>query len=106
MQVELLKKNGKYVDKKDGKEKSFTNFFLRCGDELVPVEVCFFPQEKFDGRDPNYNGRKKVLSAFAAILPDKPENGKTGKPVNNVDTTVPNNAVSSSGQFSVENLPF
>lgn len=106
MQVELFKRNGKYVDKKDGKEKSFTNFFLRCGDELVPVEVCFFPQDKFDGRDPNYNGRKKVLSAFAAILPDKPDNGKTNKSVNNADTPVENNAAASNGQFSGENLPF
>ena len=77
MQVELFKQKGKYVDKKDGKEKPFINFFLRCGDELVPVDVRFFPQEKFDGRDPNYNGRKKVLSAFAAILPDKPDSDRT-----------------------------
>lgn len=77
MQVQLFKRVGKYTDKNDGKEKQFTNFYLKCGDALVPVEVCYFPQEKFDGRDPNYNGRKQVLSAFAAILPDKNDGGSS-----------------------------
>ncbi len=71
MQVQLYKKVGKYTDKKDGKEKPFTNFYLKCGDALVPVEVCYFPNPKCDNRDPQYNGRKEVLTAFAAILPDK-----------------------------------
>lgn len=83
MQVQLFKKVGTYTDKKDGKEKRFTNFYLKCGDALVPVEVCYFPQEKFDNRDPQYNGRKEVLSAFAAILPDKPDNGAIVQPTSN-----------------------
>lgn len=69
MQVTLFKKNGTYTDKKDNKEKRFTNFYVKCGDELVPIEVCFFPND--EGRDFAYAGRKAVLSAFAAILPDK-----------------------------------
>lgn len=69
MQVELLKKVGTYVDKKDGKEKPSTRFYLRCGDALVPVEVPYFEGE--DGRDYAYNGRKSILSAFASLLPDK-----------------------------------
>lgn len=83
MQVQLFKKSGKYTDKSTGKEKSFTNFYVKCGDALVPVEVCYFPQDKFDGRDPNYNGRKQVMSAFASPLPDKPNagNGSTHTPV-------------------------
>ena len=75
MQVQLFKKVGTYTDKKDGKEKRFTNFYVKCGDALIPVEVCYFPNDKFDGRDPQYSGRKDVLSAFAAMLPDKPDNG-------------------------------
>ncbi len=70
MQVNLLKKNGTYVDKKDGKEKRFTNFYLQCGDSLIPVEVKFFPNEE-TGIDRQYAGRKEVLSAFADILPEK-----------------------------------
>lgn len=69
MQVELLKKVGSYVDKKDGKEKSSTRFYLRCGGSLVPVEVPYFEGE--DGRDYQYNGRKAVLTAFADDLPEK-----------------------------------
>lgn len=71
MQVQLFKKVGKYTDKDTGKEKPFTNFYVKCGDALIPVEPCYFPKAEFDNRDPNYNGRKQVLSAFAAILPDK-----------------------------------
>lgn len=71
MQVELFKQKGTYEDK-DGKDKRYVNFFVRCGDALIPIEVKFFPQEKFDGRDPNYSGRKDVMSAFAVELPPKP----------------------------------
>ena len=70
-QVELLKKEGKYVDKKDGKEKPFTNFYLRCGDTLIPVEPKFFADE--EGHDYQFKVRKGIMSAFAGILPDKPE---------------------------------
>lgn len=76
MDVQLYKKVGKYTDKTTGKEKPFTNFYAMCGDTLVPVEVSFFPQEKFDGRDPNYQGRKLVLSSFASPLPDKTDSGE------------------------------
>ena len=69
MQVNLYKKVGKYTDK-DGKEKSFVNFYVECGDKKIPVEVSYFPNEKCDNRDPNYSGRKEVLGAFAETLPD------------------------------------
>lgn len=75
MQVQLFKRLGTYVDKKDNKEKRFTNFYLKCGDALIPIEPCFFPRPEFDGRDPQYSGRKEVLTAFAAILPDKSNKG-------------------------------
>lgn len=70
-QVCLFKKVGKYTDKKDGKEKTYVNFYVLCGDELVPVEVKFFENE--EGRDYRYSGRKSVLSVFAEKLPDKEE---------------------------------
>lgn len=75
-QVELLKKTGKYIDKNDGTEKPFTNFYVRCGDDLVPVQPCYFPDRE-TGKDYQYNGRKAVLKAFASVLPDKADTPKT-----------------------------
>lgn len=68
-QVGLFKRNGTY--EKDGRNKTFTNFYLRCGDCLVPVQVCYYENE--DGRDPQYAGRKEVLKAFAETLPEREE---------------------------------
>lgn len=70
MQVQLLKKSGKYLDK-DGNEKNYVNFYIRCGDSLIPIEPCFFPDKDNDNKDYQYAGRKEVLKAFADILPDK-----------------------------------
>ena len=72
-QVSLLKKNGSYINK-DGEEKKVTNFFIRCGDALVPIEVKFF-ENKETGRDDRNRLRRVLLSAFAEELPDK-DNGK------------------------------
>lgn len=69
MEVQLFKKVGKYTDKKDGREKMSTRFYLKCGDALIPIEVPYF--EGSEGRDYQYNGRKAVLTAFADNLPDK-----------------------------------
>ena len=76
-QVNLLKKNGSYVNK-DGEEKKVTNFFVRCGDVLVPIEVKYF-ESKETGKDDRYRERRVLLSAFAEELPDKGKNGKTEK---------------------------
>ena len=73
MQVELFKKNGTYVDKTTGEQKRFTNFYVKCNDQLIPVEPCYFPQDKYDKKDPFFMGRKSVLEAFATELPPLPE---------------------------------
>ena len=78
MKVELFKKQGTYTDKKDNKEKQFTNFYVKCGDKLIPVEPVFFPNPALDGRDPGYSGRKSVLEAFAETLPDRPSEERGG----------------------------
>ena len=70
MQVDLLKKQVSYKDK-EGTEKKATNFYLRCGDTLVPIEIKYFPDE--NNVDKAYGARKSVLSAFASVLPDKDE---------------------------------
>ena len=75
-QVELYKQTGTYVNK-DGVEKNFTNFYVKCGDELVPVTVKFF--ENDEGNDPRYAPRKAVMSAFASLLPPLPERKETDK---------------------------
>ena len=69
-QVSLLKKTGKYTDR-NGEEKSFVNFYVRCGDSLIPIQPCYFPDPNHDDKDYQYNGRKEVLKAFASVLPDK-----------------------------------
>ena len=68
--VDLFKKQVKYKDK-EGVEKTATNFYLRCGDVLVPIEIKYFPDE--NNVDKAYGARKTVLSAFANVLPDKEE---------------------------------
>ncbi len=73
--VDLLKKSVTY--QKDGEERKATNFYVRCGDVTVPVEVKYF-ENKETGRDDRYRERKAVLSAFAEELPvqesaDKPK---------------------------------
>ena len=71
MEIKLYKKEGTYFSEKDQKDKPYTNFFVKCNDELIPVEIKYFPQAKFDNRDPAYSGRFSVLRAFAEKLPDK-----------------------------------
>ena len=71
MEVKLYKKTGTYFSEKDKKDKPFTNFYIKCNDQLIPVEVKYFPNPKLDNRDPGYSGRFQVLSAFAEVLPDK-----------------------------------
>lgn len=66
-QVLLYKKNRSY--EKDGAERNATNFYVKIGDELVPIQVRFFPNE--DGEDRNFRARKKLMSAFAQELPDE-----------------------------------
>ena len=70
MMVKLFKQEGTYVNN-EGKEKRFVNFFIECGDTRVPIEVSYFPQDKFGGRDPNYVWRREVLKTFAENLPAK-----------------------------------
>lgn len=70
MTVQLFKKEGTYVDKKDNKEKSYVNYYVKCGDKLIPIEVKYFPNDKCDGRDPGYSGKMEVMKAFADVLPE------------------------------------
>ena len=73
MTVKLFKKTGTYFSERDKKDKPFTNFYIECNDQLIPVEVKYFPNPQLENRDPGYQGRFAVLSAFAEILPQKEE---------------------------------
>ena len=77
------------MDKKDGKEKIATNFYVDCGGILVPVEAKYF-EDKETGRDDRYMERKTLLSAFAETLPErqKKEEAQVSAPVT-VQTAVP-----------------
>ena len=88
MQVNLFKRRVPYVDK-DGENKIATNFFVSCGDILVPVEVKYF-ENKETGRDDRYIERKTLLSAFADTLPERPkkDEAQASAPVT-VQTAVP-----------------
>lgn len=73
MQVELLKQITEYTNK-DGKDVKGANFFVRCGDTLIPIEVKYFGKKDKNGNDlpdPQYAGRKNVMYAFSETLPEK-----------------------------------
>ena len=80
MQVNLFKRRVPYVDKKDGKEKISTNFYVDCGGILVPVEAKYF-------------------EAFADTLPErqKKEEAQVSAPVT-VQTAVPAEPKEKTGQ--------
>ena len=72
VEVKLYKKEGKYKDK-NGNDKRFVNFYISAKDKLIPIEIKYFPQDKFDGRDPSYQGRLSVVEMLADTLPEKEE---------------------------------
>ena len=89
-EVKLFKKLAKYVDKKDGKEKTATNFYIQCGDQNIPVEVKYY-EDPETHTDPNYRARKTVLSAFADLFPERDKDGKQDKAAES--KTVENNDI-------------
>ena len=77
IEIKLYKKEGTYFDEKEQKDKPFTNYYIGCNGNLIPVHVKYFPNEKFNGRDPGYSARVAVLSTFAELLPDRKENDQS-----------------------------
>lgn len=69
MQVELFKKTSNYVDSSTGRQKTAVSFYLRCGSELVPIQVRYFGKD--DKQDYQYKARKLVLSSFSDVLEEK-----------------------------------
>ena len=77
MLVKLYKKNGEYKTQSD-ELKKVTNYFVECGDVLVPVEVKYF-EDKETHTDKQYAMRRTLMSAFAEELPER-------KPTKNTPT--------------------
>jgi len=69
-EVKLVKKSVTY-EKEDGKKQRGTNLYLKVGNEYIPIEVVFFPNDKCEGRDPAFAGRMAILTAIAEELPTK-----------------------------------
>lgn len=69
--VKLVKKSVEYT-KQDGTKQRGTNLYLQVGNEYVPIEVVFFPNDKCEGRDPAFATRMAILCAVAEELPSKP----------------------------------
>ena len=95
-QVGLFKKQVEYTNK-DGEDKIATNYFVQCGDVMVPVEVKYF-ESKETGKDDRYRERRVLMSAFAEELPEKDYDerksskrkaGKAPVPVSDDDSDIP-----------------
>ena len=65
MEVKIYKGRRIY-EQGDGSEKAVEQFFIKCGDVLIPIKVAFFGTD--EKRDYQYSGRKAVLSSFAEVL--------------------------------------
>ena len=74
VEIKLFKRTGTY--EKYGKDKQFTNYYLGLNDQLIPIEVKYFPNDKFGGRDPGYQGRVAALNLVAELLPEVPAKEK------------------------------
>ena len=75
VEIKVFKRKGKYYSEAKKKDVYFTDFFIELNGELIPIEVKYFKQEKFEGRDPGYAGRVAKLELVAENLPEK----NTGK---------------------------
>ena len=71
VEIKLYKKEGTYFNQNKQKDVPFTNFYISINGNNIPVEVKYFPNQDFNGRDPGYSARMAVLSTFAVPFPEK-----------------------------------
>ena len=86
MLVNLVKRTGTYFSEKDQKDKPYVNFYLQCNDQLIPIELKYFPQDKFDGRDPGYQKRLGIMEFCADLLPEKDSKANDSQAAVTVDS--------------------
>ncbi len=77
VEVKLYKKRAIYTDA-NGVEKRVWNLYVRVGTEYIPVDVVFFANDKCEGRDPAYAGRRAIIEAIAELIPPKETNARAG----------------------------
>ena len=71
VEIKVFKRKGKYFSEAKKKDVYFTDFFIELNGELIPIEVKYFKQGKFEGRDPGYAGRVAKLELVAENLPER-----------------------------------
>lgn len=71
VKIKIFKRKGKVFSETKQKDVYFTDFFIELNGELIPIEVKYFKQAKFDGRDPGFAGRVAKLELVAENLPEK-----------------------------------
>ena len=69
VEVKVYRKEGTYKNKQ-GEEKRFTNYYLDINGYLIPIEVKYFPNPKFNDRDPGYAARISKLELLSEPLPE------------------------------------
>ena len=74
--IKLYKKEGTYFDKEAKKDKRYTNYYVGFNGNLIPIQIKYFPDDRFGGRDPGYSARAALMSAFAEPLPEQKEKTK------------------------------
>ena len=71
--VELYKKESTYTDK-NGQERKSIQFYVQCGNSVVPIDVTYFNKKDEHGnavKDNAYPGRREVMKSYADELPAK-----------------------------------
>ena len=71
--VDLFMKESTYTDKQ-GQDRKSIQFYLRCGNSLIPVDVTYFNKKDAAGnnvKDVQYPGRREVMKSYADELPAK-----------------------------------
>ena len=71
--VELYKKESTYTDK-SGQERKSIQFYVQCGNSVVPIDVTYFNRKDAQGnsiKDSQYPGRREVMKSYADELPAK-----------------------------------
>ena len=71
VEIKVFKRKGKDFSEAKKKDVYYTDFFIELNGELIPIEIKYFKQDKFDGRDPGYAGRVAKLELVAESLPEK-----------------------------------
>ena len=77
VEVKVYKRETSYYSETKKKDVPVTNFFIGLNDQLIPIEIKYFPNSKLDDRDPAFSSRVAQLSLIAEPLPERPRKEAT-----------------------------